>query len=254
MFHTLWSKGLMAALAIGVSAAGVLAEDNGSIKGKISFEGTPQKPRKVAEMGDAHCKKEHPGGIELQPVKVKNGGLADVFVQIKSGLPKDKKWETPKEPVVLDQHGCEYRPHILGVMAGQGVKVINSDPTQHNIHGHPKANTPFNFSQSQKGMEKVVDLSKPENFAIKCDVHNWMSAHAFVMSHPFFATSDAEGNFEIKNVPPGTYDVELWHETLAPKGVLVKGVKVEAGKAANVAQKLMAKKPVPGAAPAGPKK
>src|SRR5262249_51456035 len=151
--------------------------EDGVIKGKIAFVGSPPKSRKVNVDVDAHCKKEHPQGLELQPVKVKDGGLADVFVHIKGGLPKDKKWDAPTEPVVLLQQGCEYHPHIIGVMAGQGVKVVNGDTTQHNIHGMPKLNQQFNFSQAQKGMEKVVELSKPEDFAIKCDVHNWMGAH-----------------------------------------------------------------------------
>jgi hypothetical protein len=222
-----------AASIVALFAGAALAQDAGSIKGKISYEGAIPKPIIAQAGADAHCKKEHPKGIETQKVKVKDGGLADVFVQIKeSTLPKDKKWETPKEPVVLDQKGCEYRPHVFGVMAGQGLLVRNSDPTQHNIHSFSK-NAPFNFSQSQKGMEKKIDLTKTENFVIKCDVHNWMNAHAFVMSHPFFATSAEDGAFEIKNVPPGTYDVELWHESLGTRSV--KGVKVEAGKPAELA-------------------
>ena len=131
---------------------------------------------------------------------------------------------------------------VIAVMVGQGIKVINEDPTNHNIHGFPKINQQFNFSQAQKGMEKVVNLGKAEDFKIKCDVHNWMGAHAFVMTHPFFAISDEEGNYEIKNVPPGTYDIKIWHETLAPKGIVKKGVKVEAGKAAQVDEKLKAAK------------
>jgi plastocyanin len=248
MIRSMWIKQITVGLAAALSAGAALADD-GTIKGKISFEGTLPKPRKVNVDVDAHCKKEHPQGIELQTIKVKNGGLADAFIQIKSGLPKDKKWDAPKEPVVLSQKGCEYHPHIVGVMAGQGVKVVNDDPTQHNIHGLPKINSQFNFSQSQKGMEKLVELNKPEDFNIKCDVHNWMGAHAFVMSHPFFATSDEEGNFEIKNVPPGTYDIEIWHETLAPKGKLQKGVKVEAGKTLELNETLGKK-----AAPVAPKK
>lgn len=238
-----------------VTASLASAADVGAIRGKITFEGTPPKPQKISDISDqdAHCKTVHNGAILVEKVKVKDGALADVFVRIKNGLPKDKTWEAPKEPVVLDQKGCEYHPHVFGMMAGQGLKVVNSDPLQHNIHGFPKANQEFNISQPQKGMENIVDLSKVETakFDIKCDVHKWMGAYAFVLPHPFFATSGEDGKFEIKNVPPGTYDIELWHESLAQKGLLIKGVKVEAGKATTIAQKLTnQKKATPAAAPA----
>ncbi len=252
MTTSMWSRWVVSGVVLGFTAAVVLAADEGSIKGKVEFEGTPPKPRNMPVAADAHCAKAHPKGIDLQKVNVKDGGLADVFVQIKeSTLPKDKKWEVPKgedgkpRPVQLDQKGCEYHPHVFGIMVGQPLKVTNSDSTNHNIHGFPKKNSQFNFSQAQKGMEKLVELTKAEDFPIKCDVHNWMNAHAFVMTHPFFCVSDAEGKFEIKDVPPGTYDVEFWHETLGTK--TVKGVKVEAGKPATAEAKFSAKKP---AAPA----
>ncbi len=204
-----------------------LAEE-GVIKGRVLFDGTPPRAKKVSVEADAHCKKAHPAGLETQSVKVKDGGLADVFVQIKSGLPKDGKWEVPGEPVVLNQEGCEYHPHVFGIMAGQPLKVVNNDSTNHNIHGFPKLNQQFNFSQAQKGMEKIVELGKPENFQIRCDVHNWMQSHAFVMPHPFFATTDESGSFEIKNVPPGTYVIEFWHESLGTR--TAREVKIESGK------------------------
>jgi hypothetical protein len=226
---------MMTGVILAMGAGSALAADEGAIKGKVTFEGAVPKAKSVPDLADPACKKMHPKGLETPTVKVKDGALADVFVQIKSGLPKDKKWDPPTEPVVLDQKGCMYEPHVFGIMAGQPLKVRNSDATNHNIHGLARVNQEFNFSQAQKGMEKIVELKKPEKFLIKCDVHQWMNAHAFVMSHPFFATSDADGNFEIKNVPAGTYDVELWHEALGSK--TIKGVKVEAGKPSTLDEK-----------------
>lgn len=225
-------KSIMAWVAgVTLTVSPVLAED---VTGVVKYDGTPKKPRKVTGITDEHCKKQHPEGIEIVTEKVgKDGGLADVFVQVKSGLPKDAKYEIPKGedgkpvPVVLDQKGCQYVPSVFGVMVGQPLLVRNSDNTNHNIHGLPKENPQFNFSQQRRGMENTIELAKPENFHIKCDVHPWMSARAFVMEHPFFAVTDEDGKFTIKNLPPGEYELEFWHSTA---GTQTQKIKVEAGK------------------------
>src|SRR5262245_37273920 len=135
MIRSSWTRSVVTCLCLVMGVSAVLAEDTGSIKGKVAFEGTPPKPKNQPAGADPVCAKMHPKGIDLQPVQVKNGGLADVFVQIKNGLPKGKTWPAPSEPAVIDQKGCEYHPHIVGMMAGQKLKVTNSDPTSHNIQG-----------------------------------------------------------------------------------------------------------------------
>ncbi len=237
------------ALAVAPGLRALAAEESDSITGRAVFDGKPpvQKPA-VAQPPDPHCQKVHaktPILKEDMPLVGKDGGLKNVFVYVKTGLPKDKKWPVPKKPVELKQEGCHYIPHVFGVMAGQGVKVVNADPTNHNIHGLPKENKEFNFSQAQKGMEKIVELNKTEDFKIKCDVHAWMNAHCFVMDHPFFAVTDAEGKFAIKGLPAGEYEVVLSHETL---GEQTQKVKVEEGKATKVEDvkfKEKARRPTP---------
>ena len=102
------------------------------------------------------CAEMHKDGLERQPIHVKDGGLADVLVYVKS--PVTGTYPPPAEPVVLDQKGCDYHPHMVAMQAGQGLKIRNSDDTLHNIHPRPTANEEFNFGQAKQGMEKTRDV------------------------------------------------------------------------------------------------
>ena len=146
-----------------------------------------------------------------------NNNLANVLVYLKN---VDFKGETPKSQVVLDQNGCVYTPHVLGVMKGQEVLIKNSDATLHNIHGLPKVNKEFNFAMPKVLKEKKMTLAKSENaFKVKCDVHPWMSAYVQVFDHPYFAVTSEDGSFKIDNVPAGTYEVVAWQEKFKDKTV-----------------------------------
>jgi plastocyanin len=137
-----------------------------------------------------------------------------VFVYVKDGL-GDRTFPAPQTEVVLDQRGCKYMPHVIGAQVGQPVKIINSDATLHNVHAVPKVNPEFNFSQALKGMENVRTFDRPEIMVpFRCDVHGWMAAYVGVVPHPYFAVTAANGSFEIKGLPAGTYTLEAWHETL----------------------------------------
>ncbi len=189
---------------------------NGTIKGKVNFKGDKPPKFKELKMGaDKYCENHHANdAAKPRPeyfVVNPNNTVRDVFVYIKSGLPK-QEWPKPAK-TVLDQVGCMYVPHVLGVMAGQEIEIKNSDATSHNIHALPKANAEFNFGQTQKGMTKVETFKNPEMaIKIKCDVHPWMAAWCHVMTHPFFAVTNVEGTFEIKDVPPGEYELAFWQE------------------------------------------
>ena len=140
-------------------------------------------------------------------------GLQNAFVYVKDGL-GNRTFPVPKTPVVLDQQGCKYRPHVVGIQVGQPLEVRNSDSTLHNVHAIPKVNKEFNFGQPTKGMKSSRTFDKAEVMVpFKCDVHGWMNAYAGVVAHPFFAVSKADGSFEIKGLPPGSYTVEVWHST-----------------------------------------
>jgi plastocyanin len=188
-----------------------------SITGRVVFDGDRPRPIPLNPATDAHCAREHESSPLIKedaPVVSEEGGLANVFVEVKSGLPEGKTYEPPKEPAVLDQKGCRYIPHVLGVMVNQELEVRNSDNTNHNVHGHPRLNREFNFSQAQRGMKRTLTFDKVENFPVKCDVHPWMNAQVFVVEHPFFAVTDEDGKFAIKDLPPGEYELEFTHETL----------------------------------------
>ena len=166
-------------------------------------------------------------------------GLKNVFVYVKDGL-GNRRLRTPKTPVVLDQEGCRYMPHVFGVQVGQPLEIRNSDPTLHNVHAVPKINEEFNFGQPIKGMKSTGAFDKPEVMvSFRCDVHGWMNAYASVVTHPFFAVSKNDGTFEIKGLPAGTYTIEAWHERLGTQTQKVT-VSAKAGATANFALKAKA--------------
>jgi hypothetical protein len=152
-----------------------------SVSGKIGFEGTVPPAEKVKLTADAKCAEMHKDGLERQAIKVKDGGLADVLVYVKSGL--TGTYPPPAEPVLLDQNGCDYHPHMVAMIAGQKLKIRNSDDTLHNIHPRPQINQEFNQGQAKKGMEMQKLFDKPEMLIpVGCDVHPWMRAFISVLS------------------------------------------------------------------------
>ena len=178
------------------------------ISGKITLTGTP--PPEIQLPLDAVCGKMHTGKVTTRHYVVgKESGLGNVFVYLKEGAPKTA---ATGEAPLLDQTGCLYEPYVMGVVAGQTFKVRNSDPMMHNVHATPKINSEFNFGQPLKGQVTEKNFPKPEVLVrLKCEVHAWMFAYVGVCDHPYFAVTDKDGNFTIKNVPAGNYTVEAIH-------------------------------------------
>lgn len=224
MIKNVYFAGLLAAglssLAFSSSAA--------DISGKVKLQGTP-KPEIPIQL-DPTCGKLHSSPITTRHYVVgKDNGLANVFVYVKEGAAKTP---APSQPVVLDQNGCMYHPYVFGAVVGQKIIIRNSDPLLHNVHGTPKVNKEFNFAQPVKGQENAVTFDKPEVFVrIKCDVHSWMFTYAGVCEHPYFAVTDKDGNFTIKNLPPGKYTLEAIH---LKAGAKTQPITVSAGEAAPV--------------------
>jgi hypothetical protein len=179
------------------------------ITGKVKLKGTP-KPEIPIQL-DATCGKLHDKPVTTRHFVVgADNGLANVFVYIKQGAPKSPP--PAGDSPVLDQTGCMYEPYVMGVVTGQKFKVRNSDSLLHNVHATPKVNKEFNFAQVSKGQENEKSFDQPEVLVrVKCDVHGWMFAYIGVVDHPYFAVTDKDGNFTIKNVPPGKYTVEAYH-------------------------------------------
>ena len=186
----------------------------GTVTGKINFKGAKPAVSKLMMNADPRCVKLHAGKevTSEQVVVNTNSTLKYVFVYVKKGL-EGKKFSTATDKKTIDQKGCMYTPHMFGVMVNQPIEITNSDATLHNVHALPKNSKQFNIAQPKKGMKTVQKFDKPEVMVkVKCEVHNWMTSYVGVLDHPFYAVSDDQGNFTIKNLPAGEYEVEAWHE------------------------------------------
>ncbi|WP_321473086.1 carboxypeptidase regulatory-like domain-containing protein [uncultured Paludibaculum sp.] len=186
----------------------------GTIKGTIRFTG--KKPaRRVIDMDqEPECAHLHKDGkvMDEEVVVNANGTLANVFVYLKKGL-EGKEFEAPSAPVVINQKGCWFEPRVLGMQTGQSLKVTNSDPVTHNIHPMAKVNNEWNHSQGPEDPPLSRKFVREEvMIRVKCNVHSWMRAWVGVVPHPYFAVTGADGSFEIRNVPPGTYTLAAWQE------------------------------------------
>jgi plastocyanin len=188
---------------------------DGVVNGTVHFAGTPPANPTIDMTEEPACKAKYTSNPVDSQYIVKDGGLGNTFVYVRSGLPAGAQYAPPSAPVVIDQRGCEYHPRVFGIQTGQKLEIRNSDPVLHNIKAVPTANRGFNISQPSAGMTTTRTFNTPETMVpLQCNVHGWMQAHAGVMSHPFYATSSPDGKFSIKGLPPGTYTVEAWHEKL----------------------------------------
>lgn len=186
-----------------------------SIRGRVVYGGTPPPAVEVSMASDAACHRRQTGPVTREDLVVgEQGALANVLVRVEGGAVTGRVFAPPATPVTLDQRGCAYRPHVVGVMAGQQLLIVNSDPTLHNVHTVSKENKPFNFGMSVEGQKAPRYFAKPEIVKARCDVHPWMSAFICVSSHPFFAVTGPEGTFTIGGLPAGEHTVEAWQETL----------------------------------------
>ena len=197
------SRLLVAVAASFLVAIGAYAADSASISGKVAFEGTPPKMKRIKTDADPKCSEMHADSPLMSEEVVVNpdGTLRNVFVYIKSGL--TKTYEAPKTPVEVDQTGCHYVPHVFGMMAKQPLKIVNNDDTLHNIHAMPQVegNKEFNLGQPNKGQEATRTFANPEVMVhFKCDVHPWMSAYVGVLEQPLLQRNGREWHF----LPEGT--------------------------------------------------
>ena len=188
---------------------GGAVSDGGTISGVVKFKGAAPAPKKLDINKDKEvCAKTAKNDPTLF---VSGGNLVNAVVSI-ADIKKGKKMEPQK--VTLDQNGCEYHPHVLAFVAGSSVEILNPDGILHNVHSYSKANSPFNVAQPKFKKSLTVKLDKPEVVSVKCDVHGWMSGWFFVADNPYFGGTDNSGGFKLTDVPPGTYTLEVWHETL----------------------------------------
>jgi plastocyanin len=185
----------------------------GRVTGAIRLEGTPPAAEAIRMDSDPYCVRE--GQKVTQTYVTGTGGtLQNVFVYVKDGL-GNLQFPVPAGAVVLDQKGCMYEPHVLGIQVGQTLEILSSDNTLHNVHAMPAQNREFNKAHQMAGLKHTHVFSTKEVMVpFKCDVHKWMNAYVGVLDHPFYAVSGANGSFELKGLPAGTYTIEAWHEAL----------------------------------------
>jgi plastocyanin len=190
-----------------------------TVTGTVTFDGKVPTLRPLAMDADPVCAKKHSAPVPNEMLVLGNGNaMGNILVWVSKGLPTGKTYPAPKTPVVLDQKGCIYHPHVMGIMVGQPYKILNEDGVLHNVHALPKINKPFNRAMPANVKEASAVFDKPEdNFQVKCDVHPWMSAYVGVFTHPFYSVTSTDGKFTISGLEPGTYEITAWHERLGPQ-------------------------------------
>jgi plastocyanin len=214
---------LAAAAVAGLVAAGAGGAFAGTITGTVTYEGKVPNLKPIAMDADPNCAKKHTTPVPSDVLLLGDGNtMGNILVRVVGGLPAGKTWPAPKEPATMDQNGCRYEPHIIGIQIGQPFKILNSDGILHNVHSLPKVNKPFNMAMPGNRKEATTTFDKEESiFQVKCDVHPWMSAYIAVMTNPFYAVTHKDGKFSIPNLDPGTYEVEAWHEKLGTQKATV---------------------------------
>ncbi len=191
---------------------GGAVSNGGSISGVVNFKGTAPKAKKLRITKDKKvCDKTPKTDSSLI---VSGGKVVNAVVTI-TDITKGKEMKAMK--VTFDKNGCEYKPHVLAFPVGSSVQILNPDKILHNIHTYSKVNKPFNRAQPKFKKKLTVKISKPEVVSVKCDVHGWMSGWFFVAGNPYYSVTKDDGAFKLTDVPPGTYNVEVWHETLGKK-------------------------------------
>ena len=204
-----------------ISAVAATAAD---ISGIIKLDGPqPKRPplpltpesRKLYE-GKPYPRDE----VELVSAK---GEIKNVFVYIQKGLPAGKTYTAPEKAALLDQQRSMFRPRVQGLFVGQDFAMRNSDPIIHNVRSLSQENRPFNIAQPAGTPDRLKRFNDKEGpIELRCDYHRWMRAFIFVMEHPFFTVTDAQGRFTIKNLPPGEYTLATWHESFGENKQTIK--------------------------------
>ncbi len=232
--------GAFAALALVSGAASVSGYEagpvsgGGTIAGQVKFQGSPPAPKPLEVTKDKEVcgvTPKHDESLLVGP----QGGLKNAVVFL-TNVSKGKPFASAKP--VLDQKGCQYIPHVFLTPAGATVDIANDDGILHNIHTYSKKNPPVNRAQPK--FKKVIQekFSQPEIFEVRCDAHGWMQAWVVVQDHPYYAVTDEGGNYKLTDVPPGEYELKVWHEKLGEK---VQKVSIQGGQTATVNFELAAK-------------
>jgi hypothetical protein len=186
------------------------------VRGTVRILGEPPPRKKYKLAADPKCEMLHPGGLLSDSIVVdRQGGVRWAFVYIAQGI-NNQAPRRPLPPALLDQVGCMYEPHVLGVEVDQPLNIFNNDQLLHNVHLLPHGNLEINFGLPSFGNYRTVRFDTPEvMIRIACDLHPWMKAWVGVLNHPYFSVTGESGSYGIPNLPPGRYTLKVWHEVYA---------------------------------------
>lgn len=226
------SSGSALAVGLVLLLAGAGSSHAGTISGTVTYGGTVPKLKPLAMDADPDCASKHSSPVLPETLVLGQGNtMANIFITVKNGVPQNP-YPAPAEAAIINQMGCMYTPHVVGVMVGQNLKIQNSDGILHNVHGLPKKNPEYNIAMPKTRKEATRVFNTPEPlFTMKCDVHPWMQAYIAVMTHPYFDVTETDGKFQLSNLPAGNYEIEAWHEKL---GTQTQSVKVGEGETKQI--------------------
>jgi plastocyanin len=183
----------------------------GTVSGKVTYTGTPAKPKPIDMGKEPSCAKQHAAPVTNETVVTGlNNALENVVVYVSSGAPDDG--QVPAQAVTFEQKGCQYIPHILVMHTNQELKIVNDDQTSHNVHPLAKVNREWNKSQPPGAPPISEKYDKPEFIPVKCNVHPWMHGYFAVLATNRYDISRGGGAFKLPNLPPGKYTITAWHE------------------------------------------
>jgi hypothetical protein len=203
-----YAAGLAALAATTIAFGG---PSGGGISGKVTYEGTPARQKPIDMSKEPSCAKQHPTPITTETVVTGPGNaLLNVVVYISAGAPDDPP---PAQSASVDQKGCQYIPHVIPMVVNQELKVVNDDPTSHNIHPLAKINNEWNKSQPPGTPPFIEKFGKPEFIPVKCNIHPWMHSSFAVLKNSHYAVSSGDGGFSLPNLPPGKFTITAWHES-----------------------------------------
>jgi len=210
----------VAGLAVFVALTAASAQPSGgTVSGKISYEGTPAKPRPIDMSKEPSCAKQYAAPLKTETVVTgPNNALENVVIYISAGAPDEA---APSQVAVSAQKGCRYVPHVVVLQVNQELKITNEDQTLHNVHAQATSNREWNLSQTQGAAPIIQKFDKPEFISVKCNVHPWMSGVFAVVKNSHYAISAADGGFTLPNLPPGTYTITAHHESYGEQSQVV---------------------------------